>query len=369
MEMVNSTSAHLSGAAEDLVDSTISTMIMAVYCIISVVGICGNTLTVLSILLNKKLKSIPNVYIGNLAIADFIVCLVIAPFSAYVLAVDLSVIPTNVCKFIGALNVGLLAKTMFGLAAIAINRYVLLVKGSQLYTRVYTRRNVIVSVIFLWTLPVCLVIPALLGFGEFGYNSKMGTCIFIAHDSTTYIYVQALLHGVCVGPCASAALFCYISIIIHFRRTQHRLQLSAKTTNSFQQLHPTKANAASVDYVTQDSSKVEDYELSSSGPSNNNSSTSSTHTQAAKRSRASRRVVTNLCTVFIVFLCCWLPVVSVFTIDYYNLAPATVYHIFLTLAVSNSCLNVFIYAGMNRVFRRTYSRLLSCQFSKVNSTF
>ncbi|KAF6026254.1 GPR84 [Bugula neritina] len=352
--------------AEEAVNTTIPTIAMALYCIISVIGVIGNSLTIISILINKKLKSIPNVYIGNLAAADFVVCAVIAPFSAYLLTIDHTTIPSQVCTFIGALNIGLLGKTMFGLAAIAVNRYILLVRGSELYTRLYSRKNVALSVVVLWTMPVMLVLPALLGFGQFGYNSLMGTCIFISHDSLTYIYVQTMLHGVCVGPCTVITLFCYISIIIHFRRTQNRLKMSARKCSAGNNY--SKSSSTGVDYVTQDSSKVEDYELSSSGPSNNNSS-STVHIHTAKRNRASRRIVTNLCTVFVVFLCCWLPIVTIFTIDYHSKLPASVYHIFFAVAVTNSCLNVFIYAGMNRAFRRTYCRLLTCRHNKVNSAF
>lgn len=361
---------------QDHVNSTIKTAVMVIYLIVVVVGIFGNMLTILSIFLNKKLRSIPNVYICNLAFADFIVCGLISTYSAYLLTIDPSTVSPFACQFIGALTTGLLAKTMLGLTAIAINRYILLVKGSQLYTRLYTRRNVIISVAMLWILPVLMVAPGLLGFGQYGYNTKMGTCIFIAHDKMTYIFVQAILHGVCVGPCVMVTMFCYISIIIYFRRTQVRLQLSIKhpratssTSNS-----TTKSGSTGTEYTTQDSSsKVEDYELSSSGPSSNNNNSNpspvSHHTHAAKRNRASRRVVANLCTVFMVFLLCWMPIVGVFTIDYNNTYPAAVYHIFFCFAVCNSCMNVFIYAGMNRAFRRSYSRLLRCQCSKINSAF
>ena len=346
-------------------DSTIATIVFVLYCLVSAVGICGNALTILSILLNRKLKSIPNVYIGNLATADFIVCSVIAPFSAYVLTVDKSTITTQACTFIGALNIALLANTMFSLAAIAVNRYILLVKGSRLYTKIYTRRNVIISVILLWIIPVALVLPALLGFGSFGYNRLMGTCIFISHDMNTYIYVESILHGVCVGPSIVITVFCYVSIIIHFRRTQNRLKL---TMNKKIQtpLTPSKTSSTGVEYRAEDSCKVEEYELSSSGPSNNNSAS---QTHAAKRTRASRRIVANLCTVFLVFICCWLPIVSVFTIDYYSTFPSSVYQVFFAIAVSNSCLNVFIYAGMNKVFRKTYYRLLCCRYNKINYSF
>ena len=365
---------------EDSVDDIIKTFLIIMYSAISVVGIFGNLLTILSILLNKKLRSIPNVYICNLAFADLIVCAVISTFSAYLLTVDPLRVSAITCQFIGALTTALLGKTLLGLTAIAVNRYILLVKGSQLYTRVYTRRSVIVSVITLWTMAAVLISPALLGFGQYGYNTKMGTCIFLAHDRMTYIFVQAILHGMIVGPCIIVTLYCYIRIIIYFRQTQHRLKMSRKnpkaiipSPNASSKTNSSNGSHSSSEYTatTDNSTKVEDYELSSTGPSNNNSSGSPGHQQyhAAKRNRASRRVVANLCTVFIVFLLCWSPIVGIFTIDYYNKYPAAVYHIFFCIAVCNSCMNVFIYAGMNRAFRRTYTQLLTFQCHRINSAF
>ena len=355
---------------EVYVSDTIKTISMSIFCVVAVIGIVGNLLTIISIILNKRLKSIPNVYICNLAIADLIVCAVIAPFSAYMFTVDPSSVSPQICTFIGALTAGLLGKTMFGLTAIAVNRFILLVKGGKIYNKIYSRYSVTVSVCLLWILPVLIILPGLFGFGQFGYNSMLGACIFISHDLMTYIYVQTILHGVCVGPCVIITTLCYAFIIVHFRKTQRRIR------ESVYQPPLSDCNAAKVKDTeqcsgsnhTDEKNKAYEDDASSSGPSNNNSSRIS-HNRIRKRTKASRRVVMNLCTVFTVFLFCWLLIVSIFTIDIHNQLPASVSHIFYSIAVSNSCLNVFIYAGMNSAFRSSYVNILTFRFHRINSTF
>lgn len=363
--MLNGTAAPY---VEVYVPEMVKTISMSIFCVVTVVGVVGNLLTILSIILNKKLKSIPNVYICNLAIADLIVCSLIAPFSAYIFTVKPESVSPQVCTFIGALTSALLGKTIFGLTAIAVNRFILLVKGGKFYNRAYTRQSVVVSVCLLWLLPILIILPALFGFGQFGYNSMMGTCIFISHDLTTYIYVQTILHGVCVGPCVFVTTLCYSCIIVHFRKMQRRIRESVyRPAISDGGANMKTQGAAEVSGGSlPDENKAYEDEASSSGPSNNNSAS---HGRIRKRTKASRRVVMNLCTVFTVFLLCWLPIVSIFTIDIHNTLPAAVSHIFYAIAVSNSCLNVFIYAGMNSAFRKSYINILTFRFDRINSSF
>jgi len=319
------------------------------YCLIAIIGVGGNSLTIASILLNKKLRSIPNVYIASLAFADLVVTGAVAPFTAW--QISQRSVSVVACRFIGALNTAMLGNTIFNLTAIGVNRYVLIVKGTKTYTRLYTRRNVIISVIVLWMLPVFLILPAILGFGEFGFNHMMGACIFVADDTTTYIYVQSILHGLCVGPCLIVTLFCYLRIILYFRHTQRQLQKSV-------------SSCSKDSGVKKMADELEEYELSSGGTSNNNGG----QVVRLKRSRASQRVVMNLCTVFAVFMFCWSPIVGVYTVDFHSVTPPSVSHIFLAVATMNSCLNIFIYAGMNRAFRKTYKYILTLQCEKINTS-
>lgn len=52
--------------------------------IIPFLTICGNILVVLSILREKSLQTVTNYFIFSLAVADFLVALVVMPFAVYV---------------------------------------------------------------------------------------------------------------------------------------------------------------------------------------------------------------------------------------------------------------------------------------------
>ncbi|KAF6016924.1 GPR84 [Bugula neritina] len=75
-----------------------------------------------------------------------------------------------------------------------------------------------------------------------------------------------------------------------------------------------------------------------------------------------------LVTVFIVIVVCWLPISLSFMADKKNVLPSIVYVSFVILAWLNSCVNIFIYAGMNTQFRKAYVELITTPFVKKVKT-
>lgn len=64
-----------------------------------------------------------------------------------------------------------------------------------------------------------------------------------------------------------------------------------------------------------------------------------------------------LFTIFIIIVISWSPIAINFVIDPGNEIPSIVYVAFTILAWTNSCINIFVYAGMSRKFRDAYWRL------------
>lgn len=376
----------------DSVEPEVKMSLYVLLVAVTVIGVVGNVMTITSVATSRKLQTVPNVYVVNLAIADLAICALSAPFSIYTLMESNQVLELgDLCKFMGALTLLCLIMTIVNLTLIAVNRYVLLVRGSKLYVRLFTRRNVVISVVGVYSMAVLGILPPLVGFGQMGYNYKMGICIFIASDVSTYWYVQGILHILIAGPCIFLTVFCYVRILMHFRAAEQRIveqaygcggSSSAVSPSAATRASSTNGGSPRAIYTAgptassdHDSSHIEDCELSSSAtaPANGSSAVTTKSYEASytsvrhKRSRASRRVTFNLLTVFLIFLICWLPIIIIFTVDYYNQFPAVISHYAIMLAMANSCLNVFIYAGMNRGFRKTYWYLLSFQCSKLRT--
>lgn len=66
-------------------DKTSSVVITFIYFMVCAVGLCGNTLVIYVILRYAKMKTVTNIYILNLAVAD-VLCMMSLPFIAMQLA-------------------------------------------------------------------------------------------------------------------------------------------------------------------------------------------------------------------------------------------------------------------------------------------
>lgn len=67
-----------------------------------------------------------------------------------------------------------------------------------------------------------------------------------------------------------------------------------------------------------------------------------------------RVIIRMLLVIFVVIVCCWLPLALNFVIDKNGRSPSAIYVLLTIIAWANSCVNVFIYAGMNPQFREAY---------------
>ena len=66
-------------------DKTSSVVITFIYFVVCAVGLCGNTLVIYVILRYAKMKTVTNIYILNLAVAD-VLCMMSLPFISLQLA-------------------------------------------------------------------------------------------------------------------------------------------------------------------------------------------------------------------------------------------------------------------------------------------
>lgn len=76
---------NISNNGENHQDKTSSVVITFIYFVVCAVGLCGNTLVIYVILRYAKMKTVTNIYILNLAVAD-VLCMMSLPFIALQLA-------------------------------------------------------------------------------------------------------------------------------------------------------------------------------------------------------------------------------------------------------------------------------------------
>ncbi|KAF0877535.1 MTR1L protein, partial [Crocuta crocuta] len=266
-----------------------------------VVDLIGNSMVILAVTKNKKLRNSGNIFVVSLSVADMLVAIYPYPLMLHAMSIggwDLSKIQCQMVGFITGLSV---VGSIFNIMAIAINRYCYICHSLQ-YERIFSVRNTCIYLVITWVMTVLAVLPNMY-IGTIEYDPRTYTCIFNYLNNPVFAVTIVCIHFVLplliVG-------FCYVRIW-------------------------TKVLAAR--------------EPAGQNPDN----------QLAE--------VRNFLTMFVIFLLfavCWCPInvltvlVAVSPKEMAGKIPNWLYLAAYFIAYFNSCLNAVIYGLLNENFRREY---------------
>uniref|UniRef100_A0A2K6LP74 C-X-C chemokine receptor type 6 n=1 Tax=Rhinopithecus bieti TaxID=61621 RepID=A0A2K6LP74_RHIBE len=183
------------------------------YSIICFVGLLGNGLVVLTYIYFKRLKTMTDTYLLNLAVADILFLLTL-PFWAYSAAKSW-VFGVHFCKLIFAIYKMSFFSGMLLLLCISIDRYVAIVQAVSAHRH---RARVLLisklSCVGIWILATVLSIPELLYSGLQRSSSEQAMrCSLITEHVEAFITIQVaqMVIGFLVPLLAMS--FCYLVII------------------------------------------------------------------------------------------------------------------------------------------------------------
>ncbi|XP_071476522.1 melatonin receptor type 1B-B-like [Diadema antillarum] len=290
-------------------------VLIAAFITCMVWGNVGNILVMGAILIDRKLRNtVANIFIFNLAIADFCV-------TSFV---DLSYILGNfhpqwfqgksvLCNLAASVCIVSCTCSMWSICFISINRFVCITQ-SKYYGTIYTRRNTIIMTLFLWVLCFFIDLPNYVGLGAHIFDEKKMGCSFdrIHHYGYTVYFVAM---GVVIPLCM--VLFCYIKVYKFVKESEERI-------------------------------RSWDAQTRGANPAN----------QLPQISKADRRLMVTVFIIFLVFLTCWTPYAVVVLTDVHNVYPKELYVGAVILAHLNSSLNSILYGISNRRYRHGYKKLL-----------
>ncbi|XP_019566785.2 melatonin-related receptor [Rhinolophus sinicus] len=266
-----------------------------------VVDLIGNSMVILAVAKNKKLRNSGNMFVASLSAADMLVAIYPYPLMLHAMAIggwDLSHFQCQVFGFITGLTV---VGSIFNIMAIAINRYCYICHSLQ-YERIFSVRNTFIYLAVTWIMTILAILPNTY-IGTIEYDPRTYTCIFNYLNNPVFVVTIVCIHFVLplliVG-------FCYVRIWI----------------------------------------KV----LAARDPAGQNPDN-----QLAE--------VRNFLTMFVIFLLfavCWCPInvlnvlVAVSPKEMAGKIPNWLYLTVYFIAYFNSCLNAVIYGLLNENFRREY---------------
>ncbi|XP_002740034.1 somatostatin receptor type 1-like [Saccoglossus kowalevskii] len=298
--------------------SGIAIYIPVVYSIVFIVGLIGNSLLLYLLVKYTKLKSVSNIFIFNLAIAD-ILFMVGLPFLAYALASPSWNLGTAVCKIVLSID-GLNQFTgIYLLTVMSVDRYIVFVHPMKTMAfRTATKAKLVALCV--WIFSSIVIFPLLL-YSKLAESSKSTyacTVVFPQYFNRTafliYTFILAFVLPLLI------IITCYLLISLELRRSR--------------------------------------------GPA--------IKTNAKKSSQKVIKMVILYVTIFIV---CWLPFYVIqftymFHVDQSKPPSQSFFVLYLTsicLSYANSAINPYIYTLSTGAFRRNIQQSRRKQYKIVYS--
>uniref|UniRef100_A0A3B3IBF1 G-protein coupled receptors family 1 profile domain-containing protein n=2 Tax=Oryzias latipes TaxID=8090 RepID=A0A3B3IBF1_ORYLA len=354
-------------------------------CAVTITGTAGNLLTILAFALDSRVRTRFNVLIVNLAVADLLYCTILQPISVDSYLHLRWRTGQNWCRVFGLLLFLSNSVSILTLCLVAVSRY-LLVTNRALFNRVFSNPGLVALLVSAWALGLASFAPL---WPVFVFVPQVCTCSFhrtLGRPYSTILLFFYFFAGLgCVG---AFYLLIYRRVRIASRALlQYRLSRRSSKSKPAEAPPTTDDSGVESDAPKTCSSEISSQvdpppktpellnEKSSLPPARNpDTALNSSAARPAETAAAPRAVpaapaaaddgefkrVTRMCfTVFLCFVCCFVPFIILNIADKNNRAPQLLHMICANLTWLNSCINPVLYALMNRQFRQAYQVLLS----------
>ncbi|KAF7658614.1 hypothetical protein LDENG_00010340 [Lucifuga dentata] len=296
-----STIASSSNTSETDIGS--STVVTAVIFIVFVVGLLGNTLVIYVVARYAKMKTVTNMYILNLALADELYILGI-PFLGTQSVLSFWPFGEFLCKVYMTADAMSQFTSTFCLTLMSIDRYLAVVHPIR---SAKWRRSPVVKVFncMVWVVSFLVVLPVTI---YSDVQEQFDSCNISWPESQAAWSTAFILYTCILGFFAPLIVIClcYLLIVIKVRSASVRAGLT-------------------------------------------------------KRRKSERKVTRMVVIIVLVFVLCWLPF---FTANIVNLVytipekDAAVYFFLVILTYVNSCANPFLYGFLSQNFKQSFQKVL-----------
>lgn len=147
---------------------------------VNVAVLLGNCLVVLAVFLDSKLRTVTNLFIVSLAMADLSVGLAVLPFSASLEVLDLWIFGEIWCSVWLAVDVWMCTASILNLCAISLDRYLAVTRPVS-YPSIMTplRAKVLLAVVWLLSFLICF--PPLVGWNDRKINARQPSQANLPH--------------------------------------------------------------------------------------------------------------------------------------------------------------------------------------------
>ena len=281
-----------------------------IYIMIICVGLVGNVFVILAVTQVSSMKTVTNMFIGNLACADLIVTVICCPLVlTHMLTYPDWELGEGMCYFSNFCIHLSLSGSVFALLAISMDRYLAIARPQKQWM---TLRKVNVFIVFTWLVSIMLSVPSVLIRPDTSSLSRLAdVCLLVwrgSEETKRFEMIKALLFVIVF----SLIAFFYYGIA----RILWKRKIPGNQTSENQ--------------------------------------------EAAQKAR--KKVVKLLLIVLFCFLGCWAPfmiyrLLKMVLPDGKFDPPEAVYTGTTVLAMTNSSMNPVLYALFNRNFRMAFRNI------------
>jgi octopamine receptor len=151
---------------------------LSVLALINVMVIVGNCLVIAAVFCSSKLRSVTNLFIVSLAVADLLVGVAVLPFSATWEVFKVWIFGDVWCNMWLALDVWMCTASILNLCAISLDRYVAVTRPIT-YPSIMSPSRAKMLIAGLWVLSFVICFPPLVGWKDSQVNGVLrGSAFF-----------------------------------------------------------------------------------------------------------------------------------------------------------------------------------------------
>ena len=277
--------------------------------LVDITALIGNALVFAVAYRNRRRHTITDLLIVALSLTDLLVALTVMPLSVGSLISGIWLYNRSVCLFQGFCVITFATASLNTLSVIAVNRYFCVVRPND-YRTVFSIKKTLGYIALVWLLACSFsVSPLLFGIEHYAFQPGKVLCVYPFEINIAYTVCLDIFF---IGIPTTAICFCYWRV---FKTVRGRNRVMT---------------------------------------GNGDELTSRVHVQEAN-------ITKTLLVVLVGFALCWLPVLVMDTIDVVTgalILPRQLYLFYTFMVFLSSTINPFIYALVNKRFRREYWKIL-----------
>ena len=179
----------------------------------------GNVLVCIAVFKKVHLRTIPNMFITNLAVSDILMAIVCMPISLHVLISGKWPFSSSVCDMHGFFMFTFGIVSQVNVSVIAVNRYFALCRPFECKA-IFTKINVLFMITILWILPSVASVPPLVGWGYYAFHPGKAFCIYPFHVNLIYTTIVQLLF---IAFPMGLVVFSYTNCILAVRSSNRQI--------------------------------------------------------------------------------------------------------------------------------------------------